>query len=326
VTSENPPSDPIIWLLIDDRAGNRSQCVGVAEALGRAYEIREISYGALSAIPNLFLGASFCGLTQASQELMAPPWPAAVIGAGRRTAPVARRIKKLSGGGTKLFQVMHPGSGVGDFDLIAVPNHDHFPDGPNIQKITGAPHGLTPKKLSEAAEHWRGRFDDLPGPRIALIVGGSTRRRRFTETMARELAEQASRMAKSAGGSLLVSTSRRTDEASGKALVEGTTVPARVFRWGDEGENPYVGYLACADAVIVTGDSMSMCSEACAVPVPVYIYAPDTLITEKHRRLHEELFEGGYARRLEGTLEEWRHPRLNAATEIAQVIAEIMEA
>ena len=183
-----------------------------------------------------------------------------------------------------------------------------------------------PGKLTEAAEHWRHRFDDLPEPRIALIVGGSTKRRQFTQLMAGDLAGMASRMAELAGGSLLVSTSRRTGSAAAKALVDGITVPARVFYWGDEGENPYSGYLACADAVIVTGESMSMCSEACAVPVPVYIYAPDALITDKHRRLHEELFEAGYARRLEGNLEDWSHPRLNAATEIAQAIAAIMKA
>jgi mitochondrial fission protein ELM1 len=316
----------MIWLLIDDRAGNRSQCLGVAEALGVSYELREIGNGALGALPNAILGASFGGLTRESRALLSPPWPDAVIAAGRRTAPAARMIKQQSGGRCRIFQIMHPGSGAADFDLIAVPNHDRPPDASNILKTTGAPHGMTPDKLTEASEHWRQQFDDLPGPRIALIAGGSTKRRQFTESMARDLAALASGMADAAGGSLLVSTSRRTDDAVAKALVDGITVPARVYRWGDAGENPYSGYLACADAVIVTGESMSMCSEACAVPVPVYIHAPDALITDKHRRLHEELFEAGYARPFDGHLEDWSHPRLNAATEIAQAIAAIMEA
>ncbi|MFM7690470.1 MAG: ELM1/GtrOC1 family putative glycosyltransferase [Alphaproteobacteria bacterium] len=33
-----------------------------------------------------------------------------------------------------------------------------------------------------------------------------------------------------------------------------------MFRWGDAPPNPYAGFLACADQVVVTGDSVSMLS------------------------------------------------------------------
>jgi len=68
---------------------------------------------------------------------------------------------------------------------------------------------LTEGVLASAAEEWRDRFADLPSPRIALIVGGGTKRRPFTGDMAAELGGAASQMASAAGGSLLVSTSRR---------------------------------------------------------------------------------------------------------------------
>ena len=316
-----------VWALADDRAGNQSQCLGVADALGLAYEVKELRYGMGAALPNALLGASFAGLDEASRARLTPPWPDVVIAAGRRTAPVARKIKRLAGGRAFLAQVMHPGAGAGEFDLIAAPRHDRPRSGANVVPVTGAPHRLTRARLAAAAAEWRGRFDDLPKPWIALIVGGSTRRRRFTEAMARELAARASKMALSAGGSLLVTTSRRTGNVT-DALLAAVNAPARVHRWpGDEqgdkqggGDNPYVGYLALADAVIVTGDSASMCSEACATAAPVYIFAPPALTIAKHARLHTELYEKGYARPLAGNLEQWSHPPLNAAEDVAAAI------
>ena len=315
---------PTTWLLIDDRAGNESQVRGVADALGLRIEIRDIAYTAAGALPNYILGDSLGGLTASSRVNLVPPWPDLVIAAGRRTAPVARYIKSKNGGKTFLTQLMYPGdTGLEDFDLIAVPNHDGIPDRPNLIHITGAPHRVTADKLEVEARAWQGRFDDLSRPRIALIVGGSTKRRTFTDEMAAELARLASKMAMDRGGSLLVSTSRRTGEAAA-TLIDGISVPHHLFRWGDEGDNPYFAYLAMADAVVVTGDSVSMCSEACATGRPVYIYAPKKLTTHKHAKLHTELYEKGYARPLEGVLEDWTHPPLNAAQEIAAEIRKRM--
>ncbi len=316
---------PLIWLLVDDRPGTANQVLGVADALGLRREILEIRYTAAGALPNMVLGASFHGLTGGSRVNLIAPWPDLVIAAGRRTAPVARHIKQKNKGKTFLVQLMNPGdTGLDEIDLVAVPRHDGRPDRPNQMQITGAPHRVTDAVLAEAKEKWSDRFAPLPGPRIALIVGGDTKRRVFTPEMAGELGKMASAMAGAAGGSLLVSTSRRTRDEAATALMAGIDVPNYVFRWGDEGENPYFGYLACADAVIVTGDSVSMCSEACAQENPVYIYAPRKLVAHKHAKLHKELYERGVARPLGGGLEKWTHPPLNAAGAIAAEIRERM--
>ncbi len=145
--------------------------------------------------------------------------------------------------------------------------------------------------------------------------------------MARDLGARASKMALLAGGSLLVTTSRRTGDAA-EALIDAVSAPAHVHRWQDGGgeDNPYHGYLALADGVIVTGDSVSMCSEACAGTGPVHIFAPRGLITPKHARLHAGLYEQGYARPLVAAadsadgFETWSHPPLNPAREVAAEI------
>ena len=316
-----PIAPPAVWLLADDRAGNRSQCLGVAEALGLEFRVRAIEYSALGSLPNGLLGATFAALTAPSRAGLAPPWPDLVIAAGRRTAPVARAIKRRNRGSSFLAQIMDPGyPGAADFDLIAQPTHDSGRLRPNGIAITGAPHPVTEARLAAAADGWRGRFEPLARPWIALIVGGTTRRRSFTDQAARRLGQLASAMALGAGGSLLVSTSRRTGEAA-EPLLAAIDAPMRVHRWGEAGDNPYFGYLALADAVVVTGDSVSMCCEACAVPGPVYIYAPEGATQSKHARLHAELFDKGYARPMTERLETWSHPPLNAAHDVAREIA-----
>ena len=316
---------PVIWALIDDRAGHKSQCLGVAEALGLEFDVQRLEYKGRAGMPNVLLGATFAGLTSASRRELAPPWPDLVIGAGRRTAPVARAIKKASGGTAKLVQLMFPGNlGSDEFDLIAAPSHDNLPMRRNLHRTIGAPHWITMARLDDAAGIWRESFQDLPRPRIALLVGGSTRRRTFTEALARDLAGTVSAMAAEQGGSLLVSTSRRSADVAGP-LIAGINVPAHVYRWDDEGDNPYFGYLALADAFVVTGDSVSMCSEACYVNRPVYIYGPGELCVPKHARLHQALYDGGYARPLTGSLEKWNHRSLDTAGLVAAEIRKRLE-
>ncbi|CCQ73265.1 mitochondrial fission ELM1 family protein [Magnetospira sp. QH-2] len=307
-----------IWALCDDRAGNVNQVRGVAEALGLPFLIQDLTYTAAAALPNYMVGATFSGLTRDARINLAPPWPDLVIAAGRRTAPVARAIKEKTDGQCFLLQVMYPGeAGIDEFDLVAVPHHDKMPKRDNFFEVLGAPHRLNKGNLAAAAKAWEGRFDHLPGPRIALIVGGSTKRKVFTSEMGAELGRLASKLANSKNGSLMVTTSRRTGEAA-DALIEAIDAPSHLFKWGDEGDNPYLGYMAVADAVIVTGDSVSMCSESCAVSRPTYIYAPKKVTVRKHAMLHQELYAQGFARPLEGELSlDWTHPELNVADQIA---------
>ena len=77
--------------MIDDRAGNQSQCLGVSEALGLKYEIRDLKYTPAAALPNFIMGETFSGLTASSRVNLIEPWPDLIIAAGRRCSPVACR-------------------------------------------------------------------------------------------------------------------------------------------------------------------------------------------------------------------------------------------
>jgi mitochondrial fission protein ELM1 len=291
-----PGRSPQVWVLADDRPGNVNQALGVAEALGWPFEVKQIRYGQLARLPNWMLPPSIAGLTQESRERLAPPYPDLVLGAGRRMAPVARWLK-LQKPDLRLAQLMWPGSAEG-FDLIAMPEHDRLPDHPVVIRTIGAPHRLKPALLAREAAKVAPLLNGLPRPLIACLVGGTSRHAAFTPADARELAKEASALAEARGGSLLVTTSRRTGRICADALAANLTGPHRFHRWMAGGDNPYLGFLGSADGVIVTCDSASMCTEACALGRPVFLFRPKSGAPVKFRPLYRRFEALGCLKRL----------------------------
>lgn len=310
-----------IWLLADDRAGNVNQLLGVAEALGWPAARREIRYTRWVRLPNMLRGASLLGLTADSRAALKPPFPDVVLSAGRRSFPAARWIKKASGGKTKIVQLMHPGAaGFGEADLVVLPVHDGYRGRSRaVMSVVGTPHRITEKRLAQEREKWEKVFRKYPRPRLSLIVGGATKDKPFTAAQAHELAAG---VKLKAPRSILVTTSRRTPEAVIDVLKRELPEPLFFYQFGGSGENPYFGLLACADEIVVTGDSMSMCSECCAAGVPVSLFAPETMVGAKHRRFLAALAEKGYAALL-GAPARAPKGRLNPAAEIAARIKKL---
>ena len=58
VDLSSTPVEPLIWVLRDERPGTGNQVLGVAEALGRPYLIKDLHYGPMARLPNMLLGAS----------------------------------------------------------------------------------------------------------------------------------------------------------------------------------------------------------------------------------------------------------------------------
>ncbi|MEO5372905.1 MAG: mitochondrial fission ELM1 family protein [Alphaproteobacteria bacterium] len=313
-----------IWVLADERPGHRNQALGVAEALGLPFAIQEIHYGPLGRLPNGLLSATLLGVTRQTRASLAPPWPDLVIAAGRRTAPVARWIRRRSGGTVRLVQLMDPGGfGQGEFDLIAIPGHDtRRRGGPNILHTIGAPNRVSAACLATERARWSERLAGLRRPLIALIVGGATHDRPFPPAMAADLGAQVTRLAAQAGGAIAVTTSPRTGRVAEKALLAALPGAAFVHRWSPTGENPYYGLLASADISVVTGESASMLSEACATGGAVYVFAPPGWVAPKHARFHADLFRQGLARPLGETFAPWTHAPLEAAADVARAIRE----
>lgn len=315
-----------VWMLADDRPGNVNQALGLAEALGKPFMIKSVGYSQLARLPNWLLPANLAGLTEASRKTLQPPWPDLVIGAGRRTARIGRWLKRQHAQVT-LVQLMWPGSSDG-FDLIAVPEHDRVPEDPVLMRTLGPPHRITAERLRRSAADIAPRLADLPGPYVTCLIGGSSKHVAFTENDARSLIDGARRLAIERGASLLVTTSRRTGEACTaaleRALAEAPACPHWLHRWRPDGDNPYLGMLASADAVVVSADSASMCTEACAAGRPVFLHRPEAGAPEKFRLLHKRLAEHGCLRPLGSPWFEVTESPPNPAFAIAAAIEALL--
>jgi len=292
--------DKKTWVLLDDRAGNASQSLGVAEALGFPYETKKIEFTPFIKLPNFFINRNALGIANLSE--LQPPWPDIVIATARRLAAVATYIKAKNPK-TFLAQIQWPTFPAYDFDLIAAPLHDRAEDAPNVFHTIGAPHRVTDALLKQEAEKWRPRFAEFPSPRFAVLIGGGSHRKDFDMKHAKRLAELASIAAKSSGGSLLITTSRRTSAEMVSTMIANLNCKYFLHDWREgvstSEENPYYGFLGLADAVIATGDSVSMCSEAAATGKPLYIYSSGDFTTGKYRKFHRALYERGLAKPLE---------------------------
>ncbi|MBL26381.1 MAG: nucleoside-diphosphate sugar epimerase [Rhodospirillaceae bacterium] len=308
-----------VWVLADHRPGNVTQCLGVAEALGMPFSVKSIRYNPLARLPNWVLGATTLHVDRKQSAVLTFPWPRLVIAAGRRTAPILRTIGRKSGAFT--VQCMWPGPPCDDIDLVVVPEHDGIAADENIFRTVGTPNRASAQRLEPEAALWRPRLTHLPRPWIAVLVGGG---RGVVPDQAAILGQRTSALARRLGGSLLATTSPRTSTEATSSFLTAIEGPAYRHIWAPKIENPYLGFLGLADIIVVTGDSTSMCSEACGTGKPVYIHAPDAFTLEKHARLHKSLFARGCARPLSSAFahgaETWTYQPLNEAVRVAAEI------
>ncbi len=308
-----------LWGLIDDRTGHTGQVLGVITRLGLPYTLKRLEYNAFSLLPSVILGASLLAIHRNSASLQ-PPFPPLVIAAGRRTLPVLRYIKRHSPA-TKTVYLMRPESMQG-IDLAVVPEHDAMPAGAHVITSLAPLHAVTPATLAAAKREWAPKFSHLPKPWVTLCMGGGTKRGRYSAAEWRDVIQRA--IALAGAGSLLITTSRRTPPEAIDLLAPLLQMPHVLHRWDTDKDNPYLGMLAVADGIVVTGDSLSMCAEACVAGVPVFIYASSNVAPPKHQLLHRTLYDRGLAHPLNNASHLDWHPA-GAHDDVGNVAREIRQ-
>lgn len=288
-----------VWVLVDNRAGNSKQAIAMAEILGVSYKTKKIKYNIFAKLPN-FLKFGFVGLTAASKKTLNGK-PDIVISAGRRTASIAVAIKKRTG--AKIIQIMYPGLSIEKVDVLVLPNHDKKPHEQFLSKTLFI-HGALTHNSSDAIKSqvklWDEVFKEYSRPLIGVLLGGKSKSTNFTKVNAKNLARMLIGMAESSGGALLITTSRRTPKKSIEELqlhLNGRKdIPYYLYNYHADGaKNPYLALLGMSDKIIVTGDSVSMCSEAIQTAKPVYVFADENMIGKKHRKYLDHLFDTGLA-------------------------------
>jgi mitochondrial fission protein ELM1 len=264
---------PVVWLIDPYRAGERSQVTALAQALGWGYEVKRLAYRKYEFFTNIFRGSDLNGIRPDQSDALQAPWPDLVITAGMRNEPVCRWIRHQSGGRTRIVHVGRPWANPECFDLVVTTPQYRLPQRPNVIQNALTLHRVSEERLADAAAQWRDHFAALPPPYTAVIVGGDSGPYALGARAACRLARQTAELVAETGGSILVTTSSRTDSRAIAALRNALPQPLYFYEWqaGDE-HNPYYGLLALASQIVVTADSISMLSEACATGKPVYMF------------------------------------------------------
>lgn len=326
---------PKTWVITEGIAGTENQCLGVTQALMLNPDIKRISlaepWNTLSPFLSLENKNSFT-------PHLEPPWPDLLIASGRKSIAACRYIKRKSKNKTFIVYLQDPRVPPSFCNLVALPQHDPT-RGKNVITTIGAPNKITQSLLKEAQENFRA-LGALSSPKVAILLGGKSKAYTFSADQVRKLCMQL----KSLQASLMISTSRRTGKDNEDIIRSELGSLDNVVFWdGSQAqtshlknaqasqqkpdiffkENPYLGFLAWADFIIVSPDSASMLCEACSTGKPVYMLdIPGG--SSRIKKLHSNLISHGALRKFEGILESWTYTPLQDAQTVAKYIRDHM--
>ncbi len=245
-----------LWLLSDGATGNIKQAIALADALGLSYQRIDLSWQAW----DRWLAPRFKRARFVEFEPIDQTWPDVAIGCGRMGAAALLALKHQSAT-TKIVQILHPRVAASRFDAVICPQHDQL-HGDNVIQTIGSLHTINAATLSAVANQTE---IASASPRRLLLIGAPNTNAPYTLSAFKTLCDHL----QSQPGRLSISVSRRTPEAfkqqlgrSGLPFFDPATSAT---------SNPYLPWLASAQQITVTPDSINMISEAIATTAAVYV-------------------------------------------------------
>jgi len=309
------------WVVTQGAAGMENQCLGLAERLPFSVRIfrTQLKKPWRWLAPHSF-GSPFTHTTDASDRLTLP-WPRLFIGCGRQSIPFSRAVKRASGRRTITVQCQDPRIGTCNFDLVLPAEHDQI-SGTNVFPIIGSPNRVTPARLAEVRMQFAPIFERLLKPRVAVLIGGTSRTHGSLDIAGAELlGKMLAQIAPNHG--LMVSTSRRTGSEEAMMLRRHLT-KTDAFVWNGDGENPYLAMLAWADAFVVTADSVNMICEAAATGKPIHVF-PLPGGRHKAQTFQQSLADRGITRHFKGKIAQWSYKPLDETGRAVERIKALLD-
>ncbi len=309
------PPDPLICRVVTDgRRGIENQALGLAEAVGR---LTPLSIETLVVERPGWLGGPPASAADPAPLQAMDLW----IGCGRAAVAVASVHRRLRPDAAFVY-VQDPKRRYDSFDLIVAPEHDAVARA-NVFPTLGSPNRITETLLAEAKAAFAA-LDALPRPRAAVLLGGKSKRHRFSPAVAETLLAQLSALARDGRG-LMITASRRTPAGVVSQLRDafGDKPNVRLWTGEEDGPNPFFGFLAQADVAIVTQDSTNMITEAASAGLPVLLARLDGS-DGKFADLYDALVARGAARWFTGALEAWSPPPLRETERAAQAVLSVL--
>ncbi len=319
-----------ILILDDTRTGHLRQSQAVADALGHVLKHQSHLTPRVTTLQVLFqskfkqkafqgivflsrwIKAFRCervlqwALVPTSYQALLQQAPDYIISCGSKNAAVnfvlsqacrARSVSVLKGG------VVNPK----DFYANITPSHDG-------RKLTSkafyiqtkaAPNLITPAYLKENAQRLVSRFTHLSNsvrPKFGVLIGGDTKGVVFTEETARVLMRQLNSAAEHFNADIILTTSRRTpsdvDALISREAKNSPRITLAIIANNQNIPEAVGGILGLNDIVIVSGESISMVSEAMSSGKPVIVFSANGTYSSqsdtKYDRFVMQLNKEGY--------------------------------
>lgn len=311
------------WGLSIGVAGMLSQMKGVAQAVGCEFEPRRTRLRRFWRwLPLSLMPRSWSVIRDAEQFTSEEP-PRLVLACGRHAVIPAICLKRRWGDRIVTVFIQDPLVDARNFDLVVAPEHDGV-RGANVIATRGALHHvnrdvLTTARRTDVAQMLR----PTDRPVVTVLLGGPNRYFAFARPDVDALIEKL-HVAERNDVRLVIVPSRRTP----------TAVVARLrnefagghYVWDGVSDNPYLAALAVADYLVVTGDSVSMTTEASATGRPLYVaHLRERLPARRFRRFHEAFRHAGITRPFDGRLDHWTYTPPDDTDRVARVIQERMQ-
>jgi Kdo2-lipid IVA lauroyltransferase/acyltransferase len=245
-------------------------------------------------------------LTEESYARLFALKPDHIVSTGSLVAAINDRYAAFSQ--ARSIVVMRPGNvPLSHFSCVVMPKHDALKTrgSKNVVCVEAAPNLINEDYLRRNAEALRGRSPSLQQLKdgfIGVLIGGDAKGVVMSERQMRTVVLQLKEMAVKEGKSLLVTTSRRTPVLVEEMIEEelkGFDHTGLLILAGKNNVPEAVGgILGLADLVVVSGESVSMVSEAASSGRPTLVFGIEgdgqKCAENKYTRFVKGLAEAGF--------------------------------
>ena len=320
-----------IWIIADHRLGTYQQSIALAEAIGFEYKLIKVNYNYFSKLPNFLLQYFPIHLDKKSSNLVedlifnSNYTPRYIISSGRRTAPIALKLKKKFSN-TKIIQIMQPGINYKKFDFVILPTHDKIKNKKfkNLITTTGALSRINDQLIENEQKKFVEYFKKINKEIIILLIGGNSKDSHYNPISIKKLCQQISTITNNMNCFLIVFNSPRTSLKINQIISQNLNCDHVFYEFQKiKDNNPYIASLGFGSYFVITGDSVSMISECCSTGKPVFIFDDEKISSPKHRIFHQQLFKNKYAVSFSDTITFFSRnsfPKLQEAKRILSLI------
>lgn len=314
-----------ILVLSDGKAGHLNQSLAVAHQIRRArltqgYKMEDthivtLNVGYKSALSRLVLmiAAPFSSwrchgrmrlmklcLKKDSYENLMKTYAEFIVSCGSSLAPVNIFMKHENN--ARNVVIMKPGMPLCSrkFNFMIVPRHDKIRSCRNVIITDLAPNLVNEEAMRLSGEKLKNSLTPGREKRLALLIGGDNPEFKLSEDILKKALRQVAAFCDSNSMDMLVTTSRRTSKEQEKMvksiLKDNPRCKLLVIANENNPEGTVAGMLALSDMVVVSGESISMVSEAVSAGRKVVAFNLDKRSdgVTKHERVMDNLKKEGY--------------------------------